>query len=793
MLVYDNFASQNFLRSVAVNKTDINIDEYLEEEPEQTFCEVCMRCDREDSMLLCDGCDKGYHMVCLNPPLEEVPFGSWYCDNCFSSSDDESSENEDDVTFLNEDIEENEGGLTDTRLRRRAHRQPVARTRQSERVRTSVNETSIYSQPTLREAGFTPPVPRASTSRASTSRTPAPRPSTSRSSYSTAPKRRRKKRKRRSRTVVLEYDLQGDEKFAIKTRKIKRKIRNRIRKAVASKRESRPSSNKKVLEQANNCFKGINSCVAGLQRERASAGLRNFNIFEPTNSLDPCMSDDENDHFVGRASRADSVAMAVRAVTNLDGTHRRSLMIKERVMANSSYAPINILDNIMNAQEQWLSSTTNNFVLQQSGKLVCLKNSGVNGKQSAGSNKGSTENNSSSNQKTENTSSSTATNNASNVDTSAQPANSYGSGSTGNSASSSATDRPARIPSIFDDPDWSSPPTDLTEEPKDKSDEDECPNFSIYTSESLDFTKDSENSNSQLNINKNLLYDEEDVDLVQLSDDDASLKDKVEIEKAIEQTNTEQSVNAEDIFASLDTPNLDDSKEPDEDMSQIYGTQTLGSERYAPIDNEFVNDTQNMSGIQQSHDESSETSDQTKSYDMFAPNDEVLQNTQQPINEPEESEKKPDCSAEETATSLKPYKIPKKTTGDSETCDGGDRSYTPPLGENSSKINKNDEDSRRGKKREMQRYNVRQRMREKTPVKLRDQFGRWVLLLLITMIQNIKHRKLFLETLHEIAAILRNIKDLSRAAHPALDHFLGEEFSDQDHYLDVIEDQEAFL
>ena len=32
-------------------------------------CEVCKRTDEEDSLLLCDGCDKGYHTFCLKPPL----------------------------------------------------------------------------------------------------------------------------------------------------------------------------------------------------------------------------------------------------------------------------------------------------------------------------------------------------------------------------------------------------------------------------------------------------------------------------------------------------------------------------------------------------------------------------------------------------------------------------------------------------------------------------------------------------------------------------------------------------
>ncbi|KAK9467189.1 JmjC domain, hydroxylase-domain-containing protein [Lipomyces arxii] len=45
-------------------------------------CEVCGRGDNASSMLLCDGCDTGYHMACLTPPLRSVPDYDWYCDKC---------------------------------------------------------------------------------------------------------------------------------------------------------------------------------------------------------------------------------------------------------------------------------------------------------------------------------------------------------------------------------------------------------------------------------------------------------------------------------------------------------------------------------------------------------------------------------------------------------------------------------------------------------------------------------------------------------------------------------------
>lgn len=36
------------------------------------FLQVCRMSNSEETMLLCDNCDLGFHMHCLNPPLHEV-------------------------------------------------------------------------------------------------------------------------------------------------------------------------------------------------------------------------------------------------------------------------------------------------------------------------------------------------------------------------------------------------------------------------------------------------------------------------------------------------------------------------------------------------------------------------------------------------------------------------------------------------------------------------------------------------------------------------------------------------
>lgn len=45
------------------------------------FCRTCLA-DRSEPMLLCEQCDRAFHLACLNPPLLEVPKGEWLCSRC---------------------------------------------------------------------------------------------------------------------------------------------------------------------------------------------------------------------------------------------------------------------------------------------------------------------------------------------------------------------------------------------------------------------------------------------------------------------------------------------------------------------------------------------------------------------------------------------------------------------------------------------------------------------------------------------------------------------------------------
>ncbi|KAK6183923.1 hypothetical protein SNE40_006491 [Patella caerulea] len=98
---------------------DSNTLKEEDEEEDETVCEVCGRSDHEDRLLLCDGCDLGYHCECLTPPLTDIPVEEWFCPDCASKHD---AEVADELT-------------TQRRLR---YQRRIARTRASEVVRARI-------------------------------------------------------------------------------------------------------------------------------------------------------------------------------------------------------------------------------------------------------------------------------------------------------------------------------------------------------------------------------------------------------------------------------------------------------------------------------------------------------------------------------------------------------------------------------------------------------------------------------------------------------------------------------
>ncbi|KAG5721932.1 Histone acetyltransferase MYST2 [Termitomyces sp. T112] len=45
-------------------------------------CEICGRKGNDARILFCDFCDRGWHMDCMQPPIQEAPKGRWHCPKC---------------------------------------------------------------------------------------------------------------------------------------------------------------------------------------------------------------------------------------------------------------------------------------------------------------------------------------------------------------------------------------------------------------------------------------------------------------------------------------------------------------------------------------------------------------------------------------------------------------------------------------------------------------------------------------------------------------------------------------
>jgi hypothetical protein len=47
--------------------------------------DYCAICDDGGELIVCDHCQNAYHFECLQPPLQEVPSGEWFCNHCLKS------------------------------------------------------------------------------------------------------------------------------------------------------------------------------------------------------------------------------------------------------------------------------------------------------------------------------------------------------------------------------------------------------------------------------------------------------------------------------------------------------------------------------------------------------------------------------------------------------------------------------------------------------------------------------------------------------------------------------------
>jgi hypothetical protein len=52
------------------------------EKKSQWKSDYCSICDDGGDLIICDLCERGYHLPCLKPPLKKIPEGDWFCPRC---------------------------------------------------------------------------------------------------------------------------------------------------------------------------------------------------------------------------------------------------------------------------------------------------------------------------------------------------------------------------------------------------------------------------------------------------------------------------------------------------------------------------------------------------------------------------------------------------------------------------------------------------------------------------------------------------------------------------------------
>jgi hypothetical protein len=76
----NNRRQQQQQQQVTTDETEnLPLEQAGYETDHQDYCEVCQQ---GGEIILCDTCPKAYHLVCLDPELEQAPEGDWSCPEC---------------------------------------------------------------------------------------------------------------------------------------------------------------------------------------------------------------------------------------------------------------------------------------------------------------------------------------------------------------------------------------------------------------------------------------------------------------------------------------------------------------------------------------------------------------------------------------------------------------------------------------------------------------------------------------------------------------------------------------
>ncbi|RZB40898.1 PHD and RING finger domain-containing protein 1 [Asbolus verrucosus] len=310
-----------------------------------TFCEICGQSDREDRMLLCDGCDLGFHLECLNPPLLDVPTGAWFCNDC---SPEDLVDPEIELYELQLLLDDANDLGRPRGNRRIASSRLVPRTRQSERVRRRIvnNRNQMVNTP---------------------EQVPNDSPQAVSSTTSRPNRRNRRKRKRKPRyRLVYKIDEATGETIAVKERVKKRRKKKRQRLPRPPK-----TVKKRLALQLGICAPRnvpqnlpdvrVQTQVSNIQMQRFQAGIPTLHLFGHR---------DELDYFSESENEIDSAGVIARRAPNrMDVATFRRARVKAVSLQNSVSSSSDILDSILDSQTKFHSKSTK-FSLGKDGKVT---------------------------------------------------------------------------------------------------------------------------------------------------------------------------------------------------------------------------------------------------------------------------------------------------------------------------------------------------------------------------------------------------------------------------------------
>lgn len=299
-----------------------------------TYCEICGRCDREDRLLLCDGCDFGYHCECLSPPLETIPIDEWFCPDCFQH-------------LFGDEIR------LEARRRQTTTRRAIARTGASEAVRNRILARRID------QSSPAPSLPARNSSRPSTKRKPAVK------RRKTKTRRRRKKtRKTTKRTSKTKKTTKRRRKYKRRTRKSKQSSQ---RLPIASVR-SRIASRLGITCKSNGLMSMNAAPFAPTSELRSSVREGKLSMFGYELALNNPLS--YGNEYEYESFDGDGVGLIARAHTNVSHSIQKNIKATHVPCMSSS---IDILGEIMNSQEI-LHASSRDLAVARDGRIYLNKN-----------------------------------------------------------------------------------------------------------------------------------------------------------------------------------------------------------------------------------------------------------------------------------------------------------------------------------------------------------------------------------------------------------------------------------